>query len=642
MEGLSCFEQVGDILDPPQTLLGDPWQPKNVLEDNSRGETVVFLRQENESLSRQVTELQRSLGEKETVVRKMAGDLHAAIESAETLRGEVREKEETIAELKQKISSLEETVRQQQQKQQQQKLLEATVCQQKQQQQQQQKQQQQKLLEATVCQQKQQKRSQKRHGFPKLSMSKFSLSRSSSTPDVLSRSSLTSGRRRPILKSEPHSSDRLSPSPLSPLLELSAPLEEESSDSRLLTEAKRDDDNDGDDLMESDVFLATTGDDLSQSSSPGATNGGRSPGVTSRNADISTSSDSTTSFGSASFSPTDTAAGAVETVDVSDLRWKEGKKAPEKMSRGAVAVSGNTAFFRPSASHKVFSCTLTSGKTHWSGFPDGKFQNFGLVVLGNHLVSVGGQTLSGDYGTTSELLSLSLSPKKKQWVKILPPMSTNRCNPAAVNVASGEVLATGSRVLVVAGGYDRGKELACVEVLDVGSNVWYSVPGLPEKMSNLVGTCCHEELFFGGGFAGRASKSVFACPLASLLRCSNSDACENNGIEGRGGERGEGGFWRHVRDLPVTNSTVAVFCGSLLAVGGTCDFSDTPTNRVYRLSTESGEWEEACVMRHRRERCFVAALASSTATKLVVVGGVSLSGSKTDHVEIADIPSFSL
>ena len=641
MEGLSFFEQVGDILDPPQTLRGDPWQPKNVLEDNSQGRetAVAFLRQESESLSRQVTELQRSLGEKEGEVRKMAGDLNAAMESAETLRGEVREKEETIAELKQKITSLEETVRQQQQK-----PLETTVCQQKQQQQKQQ----QKPLEATACQknkqqqqQKQQKRSQKRHGFPKLSMSKLSLSRSSSAPDVHSRSSPTSRRRRPILKSDPHSGDRLSPSLLSPLLELSAPLEEESADSRLLPETKRDDDNDGGDL---DVFVASTGDDVSQSSSPGATSGGRSPGVTSRNADISTSSDSTTSLGSASFSPTATAAATpVETVDVSDLRWKEGKKAPEKMSRGAVAVSGNTAFFRPSASYKVFSCTLTSGKTHWSGFPDGKFQNFGLVILGNHLVSVGGQTLSGDYGTTSELLSLSLSPRKKQWVKILPPMPTNRCNPAAVNVASGQVLATGSNsVLVVAGGYDKGKELACVEVLDIGSNVWYRVPNLPEKMSNLVGTFCHGELFLGGGFFGRASKSVFACPLTSLLRCSNGGTCENGGIEGRGGERGEGEFWRRVEDLPVTNSTVVEFCGNLLAVGGTCDFTDTPTNRVYRLSTESGEWEEVCVMRHKRERCFVAVLASSTETKLVVVGGVSLSGSKTDHVEIADIRSFNL
>ena len=601
MEGLSCLDQVGALLDPQPALLSDPWQPVNTLgEDNT---TNNFLRHEKESLTRQVLELQRKLEEKER-------DYLAARESAETLRGEVGEKDKIIAELRQTIASLEETVRQQTQQQ----------------------------------QNERQKQVQKKHSFPKLSMSKLGRSRSLSEVQPPPRLSPTSSRRRPVLKSDSHTHSGV---PLSPLLELSAPLEEESPQTCLLDEEGK---REHGELMESDVFVNSMSDDVFQSSSPGVTNGGRSPGASSsRNMDTSTtSSDSTASssacsggVGSLSDVATPT---SVEGVDVSDLRWREGKKAPEKMCRGSVAVSGNTAYFRPSASHKVHSCTLTSGKTQWSTLPDGKFQNFGLVVLGNTLVSVGGQTLSGDYGTTSELLSLSLPPKKKQWVKIIPPMPSSRCNPAAISTASGEgAQAAGGAggVLVVAGGYDRGKQLSCVEVLDVGSNFWYSVPSLPERVSNLVATVtsCNGELYLAGGFTGRASKSVFACPLASLM-----GTCDNGGVEGDG--KGEDGFWRHVEDLPVTNSTIAEFCGRLLAVGGTIDFTDSPTNRVFQLSPETGKWEEVCVMRHKREKCFLAPLEfsslSSVGKKLIVVGGVSARGSKTDHVEIADIPSFSL
>ena len=41
--------------------------------------------------------------------------------------------------------------------------------------------------------------------------------------------------------------------------------------------------------------------------------------------------------------------------DISKMIWREGKNAPEKMYRGAAVVHGNTAYFRPCGSYKVYS-----------------------------------------------------------------------------------------------------------------------------------------------------------------------------------------------------------------------------------------------------------------------------------------------
>ena len=49
------------------------------------------------------------------------------------------------------------------------------------------------------------------------------------------------------------------------------------------------------------------------------------------------------------------AAAAVAQKDISKMTCREGKNAPEKMSRGSAVVHGNTAYFRPYGSKKVYS-----------------------------------------------------------------------------------------------------------------------------------------------------------------------------------------------------------------------------------------------------------------------------------------------
>ena len=52
--------------------------------------------------------------------------------------------------------------------------------------------------------------------------------------------------------------------------------------------------------------------------------------------------------------------------DISKMTWREGKNAPERMYRGAAVVHGNTAYFRPAGSKKVYSYQNMLGQEQWS------------------------------------------------------------------------------------------------------------------------------------------------------------------------------------------------------------------------------------------------------------------------------------
>ena len=536
----------------------------------AKSQEVSQLETERESLTGEVRDLQGKLCEREREREEGVKQVRVARELTEKLRREVRDRDDIIEEMKGRVVSLETTVSQ---------------------------------LQPT-----------KKHSFPRIPMPKLSLLRSASSPDVHQRNvaTATASRRRSPYRSE---SDRLCPSPLSPLLELSTQLE--TTDEGVFEEV----DSSG---AETGVFEL-----LNASRSSGATNDSRSLGATNGNSPgASPSNETLTSSDCSSISPV----AKDETVDISDLRWREGRKAPEKMARGSAAVRGNTAYFRPAGSHKIYSCTLTSGKVNWSNLPDGKSLNFGLVVIGDQLTSVGGQMLTGDYSTTSEILSISLSGRKRcQWCVVLPPMPTARCNAAAV--------AVGDAILVVAGGYDRGRELDGVEVLDLANRTWCSVPRLPRRLSNLVSVVSGGYLYLGGGFEGQPSNSVFCCSLESFGTSSENGGLTSPLPEGGGREGGEESeFWRTVSGLPVTNSSIVEFSGNLLSVGGTSVATNTTTNSVYQYNPLSGQWVDVCVIKNKRERCFAVAVVSPR--KLLIVGGVLANGSKTDHVEVADVPHF--
>ena len=299
--------------------------------------------------------------------------------------------------------------------------------------------------------------------------------------------------------------------------------------------------------------------------------------------------------------------------DISNMRWREGKNAPEGMFWEAAVVHGNTAYFKPGDS-RVYSYQNIHGKEQWSQLPDNPNRWFGLAVIDGLLTSVGGGCL------TNTLLSLTGEGERKQWSQIFPPMPTPRSSAACV---------TTEQALVVAGGYGAGCHLDTVEVMNTDTKVWTKVASLPGKCSSLTATVFGDRLYLAGGVTGYPSKSVFTCSLPDLLppdtlgsRLQRQTLSPSQNV------------WKRVSSLPVTNSTLVSFGGHLLAVCGSDDLYK-PTSRVYSYNSTTDSWTLATRMKKKKSRCLAVTLPDD---QLIVVGGntskVDYSYTPTQSVEI--------
>ena len=303
--------------------------------------------------------------------------------------------------------------------------------------------------------------------------------------------------------------------------------------------------------------------------------------------------------------------------DISKMIWREGKNAPEKMYRGAAVVHGNTAYFRPCGSNKVYSYQNILGKEQWSQLPDNPNKAFDLAVIDGLLTSVGGD----NNGPINTLLSLTGDGMRKQWSEIFPPMPTPRRSVACI---------TTEQSLVVAGGEGSGDYLDIVEVMNINTKQWTTVSPLPKKQSQLSAAVCGDTLYLAGGWIDifTASKSVFACSLTDLLTSSNS-----LGSKKRRTFSQSRNVWKEISSLPVgKKSTLASFNGQLLAIGGSDDSRNRTTN-VYRYDSHTNSWNVISQMKNKRSLCLAVTLHED---HLIVVGGYTQDGNDTDSVEILE------
>ena len=303
--------------------------------------------------------------------------------------------------------------------------------------------------------------------------------------------------------------------------------------------------------------------------------------------------------------------------DISKMIWRKGKDAPEKMTRGATVVHGNTAYFRPANSDKVYSYQNILGKEQWSQLPVNPNKAFGLAVIDGLLTSVGGA--NNDYINT--LLSLTGEGMRRQWSEIFPPMPTPRDTVACI---------TTEQSLVVAGGEGRGGLLDTVEVMNINTKQWTTVCPLTQKESLFSATVCGDTLYLAGGWFKSSiifSKSVFACSLTDLLTSSNS-----LGSKMRRTFSQSHNVWKEISSLPVEVSTLASFNGQLLAIGGKDDSLNYTTN-VYRYDSHTNSWNVISQMKNKRSYCLAVTLHED---HLIVVGGCTQGINKTDSVEILE------
>ena len=300
---------------------------------------------------------------------------------------------------------------------------------------------------------------------------------------------------------------------------------------------------------------------------------------------------------------------------ISKMTWREGKKAPERIQRGAAVVDGNTAYFRPGGSSKVYSYqNILLGNEQWSRLPVNPNEVFSLAVIDGLLTSVGGKD---SRGLTNTLLSLTGEGERKKWSEVFPPMPTPRHSTACI---------TTEKALVVAGGI-AGGDLATVEVMDINTKQWTTVCPLPQKLLSLSGIVCGDSLYLAGGITrGSGSKSVFTCSLPDLWQPETLGSRIRQTLT-------MSNVWKEISSLPVTDSTLASFGGHLLAIGGRDD-SRNPITDVYRYDSDADSWHVISQMKNKRSQCLAVTLPED---QLIVVGGwTGVYGGDTDSVEILE------
>ena len=296
--------------------------------------------------------------------------------------------------------------------------------------------------------------------------------------------------------------------------------------------------------------------------------------------------------------------------DISKMRWRVGKDAPQAMHRGAAVVHRNTAYFRPGGSKMIYSYQNMLGREKWYRLPDNPNRYCGLAVIDGVLTSVGGWNTDG---LTNTLLSLTGQGKNKQWSDIFPPMPTQRSHIACASIG---------QAVIVAGGREASYVTDTVEVMNTSTKIWTAACSLPRKCTSLSASICGHALFLGGGDMGllNVSNTVLQCDITELLYTEHKQREMSN-------------VWKEISSLPVTQSTLVSLGGDLLAIGGRDD-SDQPTSHVYRYDSHTDSWNVASEMKNSQTSCLVVALPEG---HLTVVGEFAVN--TTAHDLLDDQPS---
>ena len=164
------------------------------------------------------------------------------------------------------------------------------------------------------------------------------------------------------------------------------------------------------------------------------------------------------------------------------------------MWRGAAVSHGKMAYFNSEHSTSVYS--YDSQGQLWQELPDCHSRDSALVMAKDKLTTVGGYQ---DGRPTNSLASLTGEGKDSKWVELFPRMPTARFYLAAV---------CRGRNVIAAGGYDGGRILSTVEILDTDLRQWSSAASLPHPMWWASITVCGDLLYLLGGLDQNGPNSV--------------------------------------------------------------------------------------------------------------------------------------
>ena len=285
------------------------------------------------------------------------------------------------------------------------------------------------------------------------------------------------------------------------------------------------------------------------------------------------------------------------------MTWREGRKAPCKMSSPYNAVADDNVMYVRTSNQEVYAY-LTSTSS-WSQLPDSPNRNCPSVIVDNLLTLVGGDCHGG--GTTNQLFSLTREGSGKRWTEKFPPMPTKRYGSTA--------LCTGT-ALIAAGGKNEGRFLLkTVEVMNTETLQWSTAADLPQPLWCAPGAVCGDHVYIL--LLESDSKSMYTCPVGTLIQSYRSRPTAN--------------VWNKVYAPPLTTTTCVSIFDRLLTIGGSnSNYQLTTAVHMYNPTTDS--WEVISHMRIPRCDCFAAVLPNN---QLMVVGGEIAGLIDSDSVEVA-------
>lgn len=305
------------------------------------------------------------------------------------------------------------------------------------------------------------------------------------------------------------------------------------------------------------------------------------------------------------------------------LNVRRGDKAPEKMSRGAVTIHSNMAYFACFSSNRVHVYQCQMGRDRWVSLPKGPYMNFSLAIVNGFVTTIGGcKNIGGE--PTNTLLSLMTEGNKKKWLESFPPMPTHRQETAVVST---------EHFLVVMGGRGIGGDrLDTVEVFKNDSRQWQVAGRLPIPLTRPSATLCGEEIFIGAGSPSQSSvsKAVYSSNLSKLLSPYYTFPASTS----RHSSTRQHSAWREIASVQADHYTLCTLSDFLIAVGGV-EMSHCNSSAIRKYDADKNEWEVVGHINHGRCLSLAATVGGDM---LVVVGG--LGGGRegsTNVVEFAKV-----
>ena len=306
-----------------------------------------------------------------------------------------------------------------------------------------------------------------------------------------------------------------------------------------------------------------------------------------------------------------------------ELEWREGKKAPCKISNiftGEMAATMNENFVYVMERTEIYAynaSTLT-----WYHLPGSGYHGCALAFVKDLLTLIGGKK---NMITTNKLSSLTL--EKRYWTEEFPPMQMKRWGACALCTETALIVAGGE------GEADTGK-LATTEVLNTVTHEWSTVVDLPQQMFGGTLLRISDTIYMMGAYDrdGHPIKSVYTCSLNALLQSYNPQSLGERLVRSLSLSKSK--VWRRVTDIPAIDSAYVSLHGQLLAIGGK-DSDNKLITAVYMYNPSTNLWEGISCIAIPRRKSYAAVLPDN---QLIVVGGfIDNLGNRTDAVDIATI-----